>query len=53
MSAALPDVIDPAVHTDGHEHVDVDPQREPVLALLVAQPVDQRRLVYFGFQTVP
>lgn len=48
-----PDVIDPAVHTYGYEHVEVDPQWEPFLSFLVAQPVDQRRLVYFGFQAVP
>lgn len=49
----LPNVINPAVYTYGHEHVEVDPQGEPVLRLLVAQPVDQRRLVELGLQTVP
>ena len=51
--SVLPNVINPAVYTYWHEHVEVNPQGEPVLSLLVAHPVDQRRLVYLCFQTVP
>lgn len=51
--SVLPNVINPAVYTYRHEHVEVDPQGEPVIAFLVAQPVDQCRLVYLSLQTVP
>lgn len=41
----LPHVINPAVYTYRHEHVEVDPQGEPILSFLVAHPVDQSWLV--------
>lgn len=47
-----PDVVNPAVNTDGHEHIEVDPQWKPVLSLLVAEPVHQRGFVYFGLEAV-
>lgn len=53
VRSVLPYVIDPAVHAYRHEHVEVDPQRKPVLGFLVAQPMNQSGLVYFGFQAVP
>lgn len=49
----LPHVVNPAVHADGHEHVEVDPQREPVFRFLVTQPVNDFWFVQFGFQAVP
>lgn len=51
-SVPSPHVVNPAVNTDGHEHVEVDPQRKPVLCLLVAEPVHQRGFVYFRFEAV-
>lgn len=53
LSFVVPDVVDPAVHAHRHEHVQVDPQREPVLGLLVTQPVHQSGFIDFGFQSVP
>lgn len=51
--SVLPNVVNPAVYTYRHEHVEVNPQRKPMFSFLVAHPVDQCRLVYFSFQTVP
>lgn len=43
--SVLPNVIDPAVHAYGHEHVEVNPYRKPMLSSLVAHPVNQCWLV--------
>lgn len=49
----LPNVINPAVYTYRHEHIEVDPQGEPVIRLLIAHPVNQRGLVDLCFQPIP
>lgn len=49
----LPHVVNPAVHADGHEHVEVDPQREPLFHFLITQPVNDFWFVQLSFQTVP
>ena len=51
--SVLPNVVNPAVYTYRHEHVEVNPQSEPIFSFLIAHPVDQYRLVYLSFQTVP
>lgn len=51
-SLSSPNVVNPAVNADGHEHVEVDPQRKPVLGFLVAEPVHQSGFVDFGFEAV-
>lgn len=52
-SPPLPHVVNPAVHANGHEHFEVDPQREPLFRFLVAQPVNDVGFVQFSFQAVP
>lgn len=47
-----PDVVNPAVYEDGQQHIEVNPQGEPLLRFLVAKPVNYRRLVHLSLQTV-
>lgn len=47
-----PDVVDPTVDGHGDQQLQVEPQREEALSLLVADVVDHRGFVQLGLQLV-